>query len=454
MKNVFKIFLMGFLQAVFVIACMILCGVGGYFGSKYYFDKKNASGDEEEKVEDIVDDAQVDEISKNLIYVWNEGKDKISSCVLEVFDTKNHKMDYITIPVNSQITVSADLYQRLCQVNTEIPQVFKLSKLCSYFDKDDDRAYGYGVLVLEDYFNIDISYYTVVDSELFDQAFEDRKVQVKDNGDIKGEVYGYASDKDSKKDSDKKGDDSDYDNGSKGSDPYEHDDSFVTTTEAETTTSASTSSANGSTTETLKSSSVTTSVKIKVLKEDFLSEYAQYTSERDLASHIDKLCHNIKSNLDIKDKKNYVKSYLAVTQDDIRYHCIPGYFDEDLYVFDTNTAEKLFKNCNVNEKPVDKSASKKADKEDDAPKISNIIVLNSTGTSGVAASWSATLKEKGFQVTEVGNYSTRLTDTKIIVKEDGQGEELLRYFKNASIEVGEVPEGTDAQVIIGTNDIP
>ena len=40
--------------------------------------------------------------------------------------------------------------------------------------------------------------------------------------------------------------------------------------------------------------------------------------------------------------------------------------------------------------------------------------------------------------------------TKIIVKEDGLGEDLLEFVGTASIEVGNLPEGVEIQILLGT----
>ncbi|MDD5948769.1 MAG: hypothetical protein PUC39_03430 [Lachnospiraceae bacterium] len=72
-KMIFKVFVKGFLQAIFVIVCMILCGVGGFFGTRFYYSKK-ADKENSAKAADMIGDAQIDEVSKNLIYVWNEDK--------------------------------------------------------------------------------------------------------------------------------------------------------------------------------------------------------------------------------------------------------------------------------------------------------------------------------------------------------------------------------------------
>ncbi len=83
-----------------------------------------------------------------------------------------------------------------------------------------------------------------------------------------------------------------------------------------------------------------------------------------------------------------------------------------------------------------------------------IEVLNSTDTAGVAAGWQETLNAAGFDVTSIGNYETEtLTNTKIIVSQEGMGQDLLQYFPNATIEVGSIDSGVEIQIIIGTADV-
>ena len=442
-KMIFKVFVKGFLQAIFVIVCMILCGVGGFFGTRFYYSKK-ADKENSAKAADMIGDAQIDEVSKNLIYVWNEDKGRISSCVLEVFDTNNKKLDYITIPTSGQITISADMYKKLYQVNQEIPQVFTLSKLCSYFDKGDDTSFGYGVLILEDYFDIDVSYYTVISEDVFEEMFESREVEIDENGEMEGVSYKYSSSTEEDNDEDE------------GIDPYAHDDRFATTNNyADATTAAAGTTEAGATTEEPISS--TTTVKVRVLKDSYLSDMSQYSEEKDLKDYVEGLCDKIKSNLDSSDKLSYVEPYLELSEGDIRYYCTPGSYDNKTYVFQLKNTSALFRKCNVDR---NQSAEEDAeeDSDDDTPEglqseLFNLVILNSTGTSGVAAKWSEEMTQLGYNVKEVGNYQERLTDTLIIVSEEGQGEEFLKYFQNASIKVGTVPNGADAQIIIGTNDI-
>ena len=83
-----------------------------------------------------------------------------------------------------------------------------------------------------------------------------------------------------------------------------------------------------------------------------------------------------------------------------------------------------------------------------------IEVLNSTDTAGVAAGWRDKLNAAGFNVIQVGNYETEtLTNSKIIVSQDGMGQDLLQYFPNATIEVGTIDSGVEIQIIVGTADV-
>ena len=83
----------------------------------------------------------------------------------------------------------------------------------------------------------------------------------------------------------------------------------------------------------------------------------------------------------------------------------------------------------------------------------SIEVLNSTDTAGVAAGWQERLNGEGFNVTQIGNYETEtLTSTKIIVSQEGMGQDLAGYFHNATVEVGSISSGVEIQIIIGTED--
>lgn len=373
-KQIFRIFIKGFLQTLFVIACMILCATVGFFATRFYYGQKN-------KVSEKADaQATLDEVSKNLIYVWDDSDNRISGCVLEVFDTKNHEMAYINISCSAQLTLSADLFQRLYQVNPEIPQVLKLSNLCKYFE-EEENAYAYGQLILEEYFGIDISYYTTVNQDDFSQAFEKKNVSNGING---NKAKGY------------------------------------------------------------------------VLKDSYIAEVSKLKDESELKDYLEDVYGHTVSNLDTSDRLSYAKSYIKVQPESIQYATLPCKKEGKHYVFRLDKAKKLLAKYGVGAAENDMEADSSGESEESAEpvkQLNNIVILNSTSVTGVAASWQEKLQKEGYNVLQIGNYTERtLTNTQIVVSESGKGEEFLQYFSGAEIVVGDVPQGADAQIIIGTSD--
>lgn len=94
----------------------------------------------------------------------------------------------------------------------------------------------------------------------------------------------------------------------------------------------------------------------------------------------------------------------------------------------------------------------------------NIIVLNSTATSGLAGSWASKLNSAGFVNVAVGNYAASTEETtKIYVAEDGMGNDLASYFNGATVSVGTVDAASysvksggmdhyDIFIVIGNSD--
>ena len=94
----------------------------------------------------------------------------------------------------------------------------------------------------------------------------------------------------------------------------------------------------------------------------------------------------------------------------------------------------------------------------------NILVLNSTSTSGLAGSWASKLNSSGFGNVGVGNYSAATEEsTKIYVAEEGMGNDLVGYFNGASIVVGSIESSAyavksgsmdhyDIYIVIGNSD--
>lgn len=372
-KKIFRVFLAGFLRAVFVMVCMAVCAALGFFGTRKYYQWKDGKAVSDGTV------ATVDEVSKNLIYVWDDEKKTISDCVLEVLDTNESTMAYFTIPLRAQMTLSTDMFQKLYRSNPEIPQIVKISQLTKYFQSEDD-AFGGGQMILEDFFGIDISYYTVVKKADFQKAFEKKKVSTGGGKKRSGNV----------------------------------------------------------------------------LREDFLQDMSKYTDKSSLKKYLSKTCEKVKSNLSTRKKLSFVSDYLKV-KDDISYYCLPYTKNGGIDEIQVDKAKVLLGRSGVTgteQKQTSDSDSTDTQKQQDVSmQLKNIIILNSTGVTGLAKQWQDKLTGYGYNVLSIGNYSPQQKTTKIIVTKDEVGQEFSLYFKDMIIEKGEVEQGADAQIILGTDDV-
>lgn len=167
------LFFKGFLKSIFIIGFFLLVGFGSYSLTMFYysFEGVPTSSRASKLIREMVSDGSVDEVSKNLIFSVDNETGEIKELVIEIVNTFTNNIDYITVPTNTQFTLSNELYQKIFAVNSEIPQIIQLSRLKEYFD--EDYVYVYGILMVEDLLEVDISYYTSMSKDYFNTIFED-----------------------------------------------------------------------------------------------------------------------------------------------------------------------------------------------------------------------------------------------------------------------------------------
>lgn len=171
-KSPAMIFAKGFAQSFLLIAFLLLVGFGSYKATMFYYSIEGAPENSKanELIKEIVSDATVDEISKNLILALDDSTGKISHVALEVLNTRTNNEDIITIPADTAVTLSTDLYQRLSASNSNIPQIVKLADLNQYFE--EDYVADYASLIVADMIQSKISYYTSMNEDYFSGMFE------------------------------------------------------------------------------------------------------------------------------------------------------------------------------------------------------------------------------------------------------------------------------------------
>ena len=428
-KNVLKMFFLSLGKSLLCIAVLLLVGFASYKISYTLLAKGGAGGSSStENLKNIMDEAQTDEISKNLIYVADD-KNKITHLMLEICNTKTYNMDYITIPVTTDYTIPSVMYRKLCQVNEEIPQVIRISKLLQYFE-DESKAYGYGELIFEKMLGTDISYYTVLKQETYDNHYTQQKVKV---------AYKTKS----------------SENNTPGPD------GMVPVTNT-----------------TLK-----TKMNITVLSDTYKRQISDLGHDQDkIAEFINDQYEGVASNLTVYNKLGYVEAYEKMDCNLYHFWGVPGKYSRKLFEVDTKATKKAIKYLVENGEtyvqeqdltaanmirksqvvsktsPSPSPVSTKSSKSTKSAKKTNskdlkIYVSNGSQIAGLAASTQKKLKNAGYNVPEVGNYTGKtLTTTKIVVSKKGQGEDLKEYFNNAQVTVGSVSKGYDIEIILGTRD--
>lgn len=434
-KRILKFFAINLLKSLLSLCVLILVGFGSYKISYYYLSKEAAQQqkeDEQDTLEEIKQEAQVDEISKNLIYVCDE-KNKITHMIVEICNTNTYNMDYITIPTKNDYTIPTTMYRKLCTINDEIPQIIRLSKMKQYFENEDD-AYGYGLLIVQKMLGTELSYYTVLDTETYESLCQEVKVKVS-----------YKKTETSEEEA------------SPSPEPTADPETGATPKPAKT-------SKNTKTKMNISIASTELTTKLNDIK----------GSQEKIADYIEELYDRVTSNLTIYNKLGYLDCYEKMDVSLFHYWGIPGAYNADnVFEVDTKAAKSFLKELTDNgttyteaqdltttqkvvasaspeptATPKQKKSSKKV-----SSKGLQILILNGSRINGLAGKMQQKLEKKGYTIAEIGDYTKEtLKQTKIIVKKEGQGEDLVKYFKDPSVTVGMVEEGYDMEIIVGTAD--
>lgn len=382
-KNAGKIFLQGFLKSFLILLALLATGFIGYKGTNFYYSKFGGPGDDKaaQIIKELYGEVEVVDIAINLIYCV-DGDNQINAMVLEIFNTNTSNMDYVTIPLKSQFTISNELYQKLCASGCDAPQIMKLSKMDEYFS--DETLYEYGVILLEDLLDIDINYYTAVAKDTFKQMFKKKAPPLSYN-----------------------------------------EEGIVISSDVQWN-----------------------------LKQSYLKEIGALTDESELEDYIREKLKKCKSNLNTKSKLEYGEKYRKVNPSLIYTHSIYGVLENNSFDIDVERTNLLFQQLLSNssytmEQKVTNGGTKAVERISLGAAIE---ILNGSGITGLAAKYQTSLLEDGYTVSKIGNYTSQTEQaTRILVKEEGLGADLLEYFEGASIEVSQLPDGVDIEIILGSD---
>ena len=379
-KSAFSIFVRNFIRSIFWVSILAgLCSMS-YKATMLYYDTSGAPNDE--RVTSIIreyfgSDAKVEDISKNLILSQNE-EGQIVHILLEIFNKNTKNLDYITIPSDTKFTISHELYQKLCSVGSEVPQIICLEDADNYFK--DQTLYQYMVILIEDMLKMDISYYTIISEDQFNWVFVESEIKALED------------------------------------------------TEDETVQH----------------------YKAYKISESFFNETKNLTDVNSLKNFLREESKEYQSNLSLRQKYEYVQAYLDIQEDYIYIHSVYGVQREGYFDIEVEQSQQLVKEIMENSITYMKTQEEIKQEEKINSIGYNIEILNGSGIDGLAASYEKLFVENGYTIVNIGNYTLgNIIQTKIIVKEEGLGKDLVEFVGTANIEVGALPEGVDIQVLLG-----
>jgi hypothetical protein len=181
-KSAGKIFATGFLKSLLFLMLVTIIIVASYKLVMYFYDVEDSNVIEAippVKKQALITEARIDDVSKHLIYCVDEESGDITKLILEIFNCENVMLYYITIPIKTQLTLSDSLHRELVLIKPSIPSFLKLSAITGYLPKEN--VYEYGVLMIEELLDIQISYFTVVPQSIYNTVFDTEIIKRKAN---------------------------------------------------------------------------------------------------------------------------------------------------------------------------------------------------------------------------------------------------------------------------------
>lgn len=183
----------------------------------------------------------------------------------------------------------------------------------------------------------------------------------------------------------------------------------------------------------------------------YKKEMESLHTQEDYEDFIDKYYEKVTSNLSKSNKMTYIETFLEGIPDQVAFHMVSGERCDNVYVLSVEETNHLINRILNNDAY---SEENQMEPEEVTSSVGlSIEILNSTKVNGLASAFQEKLVEQGMNVISIGNYEEQtLENTKILVKKNNYGKDLLSYFNNASIEEGELDSDVDICIILGTSD--
>lgn len=431
-KNLGKLFFTTFIKTFAVVAALSVLAYGAYSVTTKLANKDKNSSDKQVTTEANNDEETDEGYIATAIFGENTFQGGLDYFIVKIYNTKNQNLDYVFIPNNTYVEMSDETYKTLSANNSDMMQKISLSRIGLYYNRSD--KYTYTVLVLEDMLGIDIKYYEAYSESQFeslinlvtpftynipvDYSYKDSNGQIVNvtagDQEITGSIaVSLMRDSDS------------FDNGEMDR----------------------------------------LSVAQGYLKQ-YISFINSFKDESTLREYINYKLTYAQANYTIDDIDSLIPDMFKINAENIGYHTVPGEINDKYYYVDVEKAKTDINTIITSEayegapttegtsEVTTEGSTEATTAEEVSSKDKKIEIYNSTNVSGLAKKWKTTLTNAGYtNISKVANYDgSTISNTKIIVSQDGMGQDLVGYFSEATVEVGSLPDGVDIQIIIGSAD--
>lgn len=192
---------------------------------------------------------------------------------------------------------------------------------------------------------------------------------------------------------------------------------------------------------------------IQVWKKSYRDQMEQLNTKEKYEEFFKKYCDKVKSNLTYDNKCRYISGYLAGGPKQVVFYKVSGENVGKAFSISVEETNSLI-NQVLSNAAYTKGQKVKHNKKKKVSSVGlSVEILNSTKVNGLASAYQNRLAEQGMNVIRIGNYAgNTLEKTKIIVKEEGYGTDLLNYFEDATLEVGTLSKDVEIRIILGTKD--
>lgn len=193
------------------------------------------------------------------------------------------------------------------------------------------------------------------------------------------------------------------------------------------------------------------------VQQRFLKAFAEKVTSsetiiKNIPDYISMLYNDVETDVTLADALKYVNYINSVDPTKIKMETLPGVPEEiagvSYYIYNEEETKEM-----VNRIFYGIGLEDDTEEQTNDSKEYTIEVANGGYTEGLAGRVSNRLKSDGYTVSGVSTYTgTKQQYTRIIVKEQGIGEDLKDYFSDARIEVDDslLSADTDIKIIIGT----